>query len=267
MQINQLTGIGIMISIMVIVSGCIEDKQNISEDNGIIEPTEKIVEKIANTSIGYSVSEAEIKKNSEISFKVGDKFMYQSPGYREKDGCQDTFTIERSEKVSGRDAYVVVNEHNEIYAETLFEKTKHYSTDDTTTYYYDKIDGEVLKIVNDDGEVIKDGAENLRATAKTFFAYWMLGLADDAKWELSFTQTTSFLNMTEHRKDEFRVVGREKVNNRNCFKVEKRIVNIDKNLVEEIDYFWVDVKKRILIKKEFYADNVKYFEENLVSEL
>ncbi len=233
--------------------------------NEIIQPSEKI---ISDAGIKYEATGSELPKNSDILFKIGEKFIYKTPE-KEYGGLITTYNVEKIEEINGRECFVVIQEDNETTIETLFGKKEINNVIRHFTYYY-KESGKVLKLKVENA-VVKDGAEDLRATDMSFFAYWMLGLDDNAKWEINFTETTKTpsSDLVEHRKFEFRVTGREKINTMECFKVEKRVINLDKNnKVEEIDYYWIDVKKRILIKKEFYnEDKVKYFEENLVSRL
>jgi len=228
--------------------------------NETVEPTEKIVR---DTGIGYNLSYiGDLPKNSEIQFKVGQKFIYKTPE-KEYGWEIDTFTVEKIERKNGKEYFVVVQESNSTTFGDFNEKRNILRY---FTYYYDKENGRVAQIKVDNVTVM-DGSQELRATDLSFFAYWMLGLKDNAKWEIKFTEITPSLNLVEHSTFEFRVLGREKVNNRECFKVEKRIINNDKkDAVEEIDYHWVDVEKRILVKEEYYtADKVKLVELNLVS--
>ncbi len=258
-------GIGVIILVLIFAISYMFLNQNSRGDtaqinNETIQPTEKIIQ---DTGIGYEASYSELPKNSDIQFKVGQKFIYKTPE-EEYGWLITTYRVEKIERKNGKEYFVVLQEDNS----TTFDDKERINIIQYFTYYYDKENGKVSQIkVND--AIVKDGAENLRATDMSFFAYWMLSLDDNANWEIKFTETTPSLNLVEHRNFEFRVLAREKVNNRECFKVEKRIINIDKkNELEEIDYYWVDVKKRILIKKEFYStDKVKIYEMNIISEI
>jgi len=256
---------GFVFVVIIAAIGYVLLTQNINNNapqqmsNETVEPTEKIVR---DTGIGYHLSYIEdIPKNSEIQFKVGQKFIYKTPE-KEYGWMTKTFTVEKIERKNGKEYFVVVQESNS----TTFDFGEKRNTLHYFTYYYDKENGRVAQIkVNN--HTVMDGSQELRATDSSFFAYWMLGLKDNAKWKIKFTEITPSLNLVEHKTFEFRVLGREKVNNRECFKVEKRIINNDKkDAVEDIDLYWVDVEKRIFVKKERYtADKVKYSELNLVS--
>ncbi len=269
-KILLITALTIIVT--VILSGCINkesgyvSEQNTSQNKTNIGESEKI---ISDTGMEYKTTSSELPKNSEIQFKIGEKFVYKTLE-KEYGWLITTYYVEKIEEINGRECFVVFQEDNETTIETLFDKKETNNVIHYFTYYYHKKSGKVLKL-KVESAIVKDGAEDLRSTDMSFFAYWMLGLYDDAKWETNFTETTRThsSDLVEHRKFEFRVMEKEKVNNKECFKVEKRVINLDKNnKVEERDYYWIDIKKRILIKKEFYnEDNLKYFEQNLVSDL
>lgn len=261
-------GIVALIVIIIIASGCLE-KKNVGNNFPVpaIEPIEKVIK---DTGIGYNFTYfGNIQKNSEIQFKVGDKFLYRTEG--DLGGYSNiTYFVEEIKKVDGRECYVVSETDSSIYIEAEGWPPQYFSR--TITLCYDKETGRVLRVTlreNNEEFIIEDGANELRAM-HSFFAYWMLGLSDDAKWEILFTQITPSLNLTEYHKAEFRVLGREKVNDRECFKVELRYVELldKKEVVTSIDYYYVDVKKRIVVRWARYSvDKLKYSEMNFISEL
>lgn len=242
--------------------------------NETIQPTEKV---ITDTGIGYNITSADVPKNSEIQFKVGEKFVYQTPKVESSSffgkawsQATTTYTIDGIERVDGRDCYLVTEMDNSTFVESGGRTPQSYVH--VFRLCYDTETGRVLRASTKtmDGEyVIKDGAEELRAD-HSFFAYWMLGLDDNARWETLSTEVTPSLNMVEHGKDEFRVIQREMINGRESFKVEKKIIgDLDKKEVTGVDYYWVDVKKRIMVRWERYNGDMegKYVEDNLLSEL
>jgi len=267
-------GIAVLITTVIIISGCLENPDlekpkivnNIVNNSSVIEPNEKII----HGAIEYTLkSFGDIQKNSEIQFKVGDKFLYQSDK-EEATGSygNTTYFVEGIKKVGDRECYLVSETDDFFFIEYTGARPQILSR--TNTLCYDKETGKVLQVaLREDGKefIIKDGADEMRAM-HSFFAFWMLGLHDDAKWEILFTEITPSLNLTENLKAEFRVLGREKINNRECFKVELRYVDLDKKEVTDIDYYYIDVKKRIVVRWERYTkDMVKYAVMDLISEL
>lgn len=264
MKSNQfilLLTIGLVAILLSVGSFLYFNKNKIEDIEGNIKPLEKVVSG-KESGRQYNVSGGELPKNSEINFKVGQKFVYKSPE-DEYGWFTSTYTIERIEKVDGRDCYIVL-----AYYETISKEEDMHSNTHYISYCYDIEEGRVLQIMAG-GDVIDDGAEEVRAT-NSFFAYWMLGLTDEAKWNMQ-TDITWYLKGKEEvkkGKDEFRVIGKERVNNRDSFKVERRIIT--ENIVSSINYYWVDVEKRILLRKEFYdtssGGKIKYYEEDMIYE-
>lgn len=95
------------------------------------------------------------------------------------------------------------------------------------------------------------------------FATWMLALTDNFKWKV-YAKDTSFGKSPNAETIEYKVVGREKVNGRDCFKVEMQVKNKQMGNEGKIVFF-VDVEKRIVAKMQMYQDNLLISEMNLVS--
>lgn len=51
------------------------------------------------------------------------------------------------------------------------------------------------------------------------------------------------------KKYEFEVIGKEKVDDVPSFKVKMSYVDVDTKRIEETRYYWIDINRRILIKK------------------
>lgn len=264
MKSNQfilLLTIGLVAILLSVGSFLYFNKNKIEDIEGNIKPLEKVVSG-KESGRQYNVSGGELPKNSEINFKVGQKFVYKSPE-DEYGWSMSIYIVESIGKVEGRDCYNVLGGYETISKGEDVSNTTHY-----LSYCYDIETGRVLRLKTGDS-IIKDGSEDIRAT-NSFFAYWMLGLTDEAKWNMQ-TDITWYLKGKEEvkkGKDEFRVIGKERVNNRDSFKVERRIIR--ENIVSSIEYYWVDVEKRILLRKEFYdtssGGKIKYYEEDMIYE-
>jgi hypothetical protein len=261
----------LLIGLTIIMSGCLSDKtnenqsektdinQNESKDNYIdyseqVVNTAEVIEKIENMEL-----------TAPPQFKIPQKFVYNSTPssvsgvgyYRE----ELVFTIENIEEIDGRKYYAItrnlagfLNEFGTIGMEERLE-------DIITTWYCDKENG---RCIGKNMGSTNYSDENSFVTDSSMFAYWMLGLKENLKWNMYITATQD--NMVFNVKYEFEVVGKEKVDDIECFKVKMRYVDTDTKKVEETRYYWIDVTRRILIKKEVYKDSLRLFEQKLVKE-
>jgi len=138
--------------------------------------------------------------------------------------------------------------------------------------YYNKDTGEITMIKKGlEGEgIVKGNKAKLEVTSDSIFASWMLALDDNFKWKLIYNKT-GVEEETYLGEREFEVIGREEVNNRDCFKVEIKKIRVDSmtnvRKIVERRYLWIDVEKRILVKRQIMYENVLLSEMNLVSEL
>lgn len=167
------------------------------------------------------VEKTEFLRNSDVPFKVGDTFSYEFAGSA-KD--TDIYTVEGIERINGSDCFVVRRE----YSFTGPSDTIH----TTERVWYDKDTGRIKKDELSESDILYGEVAESLSSDTLFFAQWMLSLTDDFKLEIRYNDTYATAGVLSYE-----VVGREKIDGRNCFKVK---VN-DR-------YLWVDAEKRILIK-------------------
>lgn len=181
--------------------------------------------------------------NSAIPFKVGQKFEYEIKGY-----SQDGEIISQGQGIYTLKA---INEKYytlQIKGSIFVLRPSDYMFNFENIYYYNKTTGD-LERVDFDGESYFGEKAELRAVdTSVIFAKWMLALTDN------------FYYKKERIYKKIKVVGREKINDRETFKVEVETVSPDRKMI-----IWVDVKKRIAIKETKFTDGDTY-ERNLISE-
>lgn len=189
------------------------------------------------------ISIKHIEKNAEVPFKIGQKFEYEVKGYTnygdiESQG-KEIYFVKGIKRMNGSDYYVI-----NLKVNISVIKPSDYILDYENEYYYDKDTGD-LKGVNFSNQILLGKEAELEAmdTSK-MFASWMLALTDNF----------SYAKKGLYKK--IKVIGKEKVNGRECFKVE--VETIDRRM-----YIWVDVEKRIVIKEKKFLTNI--YERNLVS--
>ncbi len=238
----------------------LELKDNNFEDNVVIESSEKEAKQT------YNVFTEKLEKNAEVPFRVGQKLGYEFTGGEEG---KDTYTVEKMERIDGKDNYVIRAETKGL----IIISPEDISTfRAVTVYYYNKDTGEITMIKKGlEGEgIVKGDKAKLEVASDSIFAPWMLALDDNFKWKLNYNKTLEEEG-TYLGEREFEVIEREKVNGRTCFKVELKKSRMDtmtniKKIVER-RYLWIDVEKRILVKRQIMYENIVISEKNLVSGL
>lgn len=176
---------------------------------------------------------------------------------------EKTFVISQIETINGREYYAIIGNNT-----GFLERSSGIENVGSiiSTWYCDKENGRCIgKNINPTNY----SDENTYATDSSMFAYWMLGLKDNARWSIyvSAKQTEENRTTEANLKYEFEVIGKEKVDNTPSFKVKLDYIDMDTKRIKETRYYWVDADRRILIKKEVFRDNVEASEEKLVNEL
>lgn len=239
-----------------------EASQNISAD-AITNTTEK--------EFSVKVSGTKLNLTSKPRFKVGERFKY-----RDVSSVQGVSTIsesvvevEKIEKLDGREHFVFSTVDDIIVKDP---KTGEMVHDETAAKYpifnyIDKENGRITKTVIKTavGDVILD-EEASSSYEGWVYSPWMLALKENLKWESYINMSVGGNKLSGPKS--YRVVDIEKINGRECFKVEliSKINNPNTN-VQEINLrsiIWVDTKKRILVKKVKYVGNLKVSEKDLV---
>ncbi|OQX20999.1 MAG: hypothetical protein BWK75_04105, partial [Candidatus Altiarchaeales archaeon A3] len=206
------------------------------------------------------------------------------------------YNVEKTERVEGKDCYVVsikpkqdieeikksireyMSEASEEEIEKMAEQQKAMAEQQTTTYYYDKENGKIMKIVMKMGNTEMTYTEDLANVMSSMmgmymgfpvFSQWMLALDENFRW----IQTIEEKGEGNHKGEiEYKFVENEKANNREYFKVE--ITFKDKSQVKSEGYapidmkmiVWVDKEKRILVKSQTKSEGLMTSETNLISE-
>ncbi len=193
------------------------------------------------------------------------------------------FYVKGIERVENEDCYVVSAkiEQETPAGQDTSEKGNMKSYDISSgmmeqqnmTYYYNKETGKMMKIViknrNTETTYTKDLANAMLTTQGgnmpfLVFSQWMLSLDENFNW----IQTKEDKEWGHKAKIEYKVVCVEKINNKDCFKVE--IMTKDKsylNITTETKMtIWVDKEKRILVKADEREGGSVTAETNLIFE-
>jgi len=228
----------------------------------------------------HNISFNEIPHNTKPAFKVGDMFEYvaynpkssieRGLDYTSHSTQRITYSVVKKEKLKGIECYVIegvnlflLNESDPMSSGTVSRET----------YYISTETGKIIKIISS-GASIEMGVEMNKkeffadipseiseVSGAIFYSPWMLSLDDEFKMEIK-----TFNNGRKIETTTIKVVGRDKIKNRESYKIERRIIDEDNQVISR-DIMWVDVKKRILIKNEGYYENLKVGSLELVSEL
>ncbi|NCS91049.1 MAG: hypothetical protein GW779_01300 [Candidatus Altiarchaeum hamiconexum] len=202
-----------------------------------------LVEDVPKKADTEKISIKQIEKNVEVPFKIGQKFEYEVKGYT-SDGDivsqgKEIYSVKEIKRINSNDCYVI-----NLKVDITIIKPSDYSLDYEEVYYYDKNTGN-LKRVNFSNQIFLGKKAELEAmdTSK-MFASWMLTLTDDFNYKEDGVYK------------KIKVIERETVNERECFKVEVETINRRMHI-------WVDVEKRIIVKEKKFLNNI--YERNLIS--
>jgi len=210
---------------------------------------------------------------------------------------------EKTEKVENKDCYVVsISTKREISNEERNmtsrlspqqqQRLQNLSQQQNTFYYYDKETGKIMKVITKTGNTeltfTGDLANAMLNMGRTFtrnlmnatqinatrnrnmggmsldipvFSQWMLALNENFMWsQIVDEQTGGYkVEMT------YKVIGAEKINNMDCFKVE--ITLSENNKINAKWIVWVSKEKRILVKMQRITGDIISAETNLISEM
>jgi hypothetical protein len=242
-----------------------------------------------------TVSAERLEKNAKPSFEVGKKYKYKTTSQRTENYCTDRwcknetrmynmlseFSVEKTERIDGKECYVVsrridrkftAEEKREMrrgMSEEVIEELEKRVNSRVTNFCYDKETGRCTQVKesswNSDITLTKEMAESA-ALESILFSEWMLALSDDFIWERKINSSHDMGEEIEI--EEYLVNGREKVNGRECFKVEitSKIDDIGKQKRNSITIIWVDVKERIMVKTTTRWEGLSTSETELVDE-
>jgi hypothetical protein len=122
----------------------------------------------------------------------------------------------------------------------------------TLLFYYDLENG---TCVGKNTDPSRYANEDGLATDIGFFAFWMLALREDFRWQLSDEVCSKV-----HRID---VLAIDEVNGTQCFKV--RIEELLNGWMNRARQLWIDCEKRMLIKEETNLLSGETVYRNMVS--
>jgi hypothetical protein len=195
--------------------------------------------------VSYSFREpypsGNLQLNTEFQFVVGEKFHYKTNKYLLSgpedlyEQREEVFRVNRTKEVDGREYYeIVYNLSIHIWETDTVSETV---TNVTLLFYFNIENGTCLgKNIDPSRYTNEDGL----ATDLGFFAFWMLALEKDFRWQLNDEVCSKM-----HRID---VLAMDDVNGTHCFKVRiEELLNARLNRVRQL---WIDSKKRIVIKEE-----------------
>lgn len=231
-------------------------KDKLEESGWKMEVSEKGAIKTHGEDIRREWSEDELKINAKLPFKVGDKFEYKNIG-KDSD-VNHIYIVEEVERIDGRDYYpirTIAWGKQREFGDKWMEIPK---TEGSIWLYYDRESGQAFE--TKDGKLKSLGSDSRKGL---LIEYWMLALNDDFKWERKLN--ISGLGLDSENKYVYSVLGREKIKGRKCFKVERIFMEIKGKNIKERYIFYVDVETRILVNGVKYIDDVKRYEDMLIS--
>lgn len=248
--------------------------------NSLVNTVNSSVEKYVNFTENVKEHAKEInftapEHNIKPQFKVGDKFKYMLHGSSLNPKNNSAYingilecNVEKLERINGKDCYLLVSKTQESLPDNsplkaIISETKHWVDKDT---------GKIIKtnmqqsMIQQNGKVIEmPSSEAIMANeisdiyGNIMYYPWMLALDDNFEMKVNENKEgvkTSFVSV-------FKVVEKEKINDRDCFKVELRVLDNNRQVVLR-ENIWVDIKKRVLVKAETYSENLKVGEVNLI---
>jgi len=218
-----------------------------------------------------SLVEPKISPNTKLNLKENNIFVYSItiPGENEN---FVKYIVERTERYNDKDCYVVgIFPFGSILEQNMSAQQTSY------LIYLDRNNGELLKFVIRAFDVkqqkiteieIKDEMMTELKVAliggfqfgDLMFTQWMLGLNESFKYKIYGNTTNE--NKKMGGTIEYNVIGREKIDGRNCFKVEAKI--LEGNTVSLKKILWIDAEKRVLVKAQTKTpDNLLLMETHL----
>jgi hypothetical protein len=194
--------------------------------------------------------------NTEPQFVVGEEFYYETSShllggpedlYEQR---EEIFRVNTTTEIDGRNYYEIVYSLSVCVCES--DTGSETVTNTTLLFYYDLENGtcigkntDPLRYTNEDG----------LATDIGFFAFWMLALGEDFRWQLS-DEACSKVHMID-------VLAIDEVNGTQCFRV--GIMELLNGRVNRARQLWIDCEKRMLIREETNPLSGETIYRNIVS--
>ncbi len=239
------------------------------KNNTIQNNESSYVENTTKPAAEYNVkiSGEKLIPNAKPQFEIGKKFEYETTTQMQgvSNTLRSVYSVDKIERINSTDYYVVVNSQTSQMQDPQTGAIMNITTE--TKSYINKENGEILKIVTSiGGQEITMGKDAASISGNGMFATWMLSLTDNFKWKVN-AEDTSFGSAPSIETIEYQVNEKEKVNKRDCFKVEMKVKSKQMTGDEGKIIFWVDVEKRIVVKMQMYSGNLLVSDMNMVSGL
>ncbi len=244
----------IALLLLITITGCITDPA---------KPTNNKINKEYN--INYTENNSIVK----TSFKTGDIYNYETT-ITNQTGEINTFPLVNTFQTDESIATTIETTYNVTEIGKIDEKDVYIVAKNNTQnpeleilYYFDKETGKLLQlkeiIPNQRFTLKGDRAllESMKSEAM-IFEDWMLALTDNFNWKRTIDLGQEGLKIIIN----YEVVGTEKIGNRECYKVERKIMSeaIYEQMNGDITQvpneqvlkstIWVDKNERIMVKSQ-----------------
>lgn len=300
MNNRLIVTIGVLIAIILIISGGYmilnknpptkpQDSGNVNQNNsGGNSDTKPYIESPAGNaqvSSGDGIREMEndpgagqstnITQNAKPSFNVGDVFVYSVPLYgQENFNCKLEHLIIDKVRLNGTDYFRVrqtLLEDCIMGIDEVSGRLKHSNTWSVTRLYINVDTGQESSQLGTPNAVTLGTDPNQCVDSYAWFCPWMLKLEDNFKWYNRLVEKfgSEMYDGYSYSSEEMSVEGREKIDGRECFKVEHKYKICLKDGSCKIDFkgiYYVDVEKRILMKRHAWQGNLYRGEVKLIDQ-
>jgi len=218
---------------------------------------EEGIEEVSNikddVDVKINVSSGELKLTKKPNFKVGQIFRYRttSRSMGESITSENFYIVKKIERIKGIDNYVILGSITQLpnpeTGEILHANIKLTTYVEKDTGYIPKILMEIEEIYN---TTLEGDASSMSGNG--LFATWMLALKENLKWKQNITMNVSGEEFSGE--EEYKVVGMETINGRDCFKVETiSFIKPPGGTSQKIQFkqeLWIDVYYRILVRSK-----------------
>jgi len=274
--------IALTVAIGIILIGIVmlefhEDKNPVQDDN--IQNNKSVLE------VGKYVTKLE--PNTIPNFKEGEKFLYKWIHYSDpKNYAIAEFKVEGIQRFNKTNCQILIqnftmyfnnNIHKQMVVKMCIDKNGN-------PLYVDIFDVEPFSLIqHEEGNNASELVEGLSFMGSSFYAPWMLGLAEGLKFKKNLTfidliKVSSYSNDTIKKTFVKRIAnieyvmnveGIEYVNNIKCYKVQINGVMTTEGFIGVAPKmqmtYWIDVNKRIIIKaREYGNENLPIAEINKI---
>ncbi len=254
----------------------IPNTMQIDENTILVESDGIQIKKAKPPSITVS---NDLRPNTKPKFKVGQKlkYNYNTIIYGSYKNLKLEYEVKGIDIMDHKKCYNVEikEEHLMLSSSTrVTSKEKNISQDEEIHNEYlssciDVENGEIKYLIKKDTNENMINEERKYKEGIGIYAPWMLALDDNMKWKVSINTSEYIDNPNIVLHENFEVVEREVVNNKECFKVvvshtsetTKGLEKVDKRVI-----MWINVNERIIEKGQVFVGNLKTDEITLVDE-